>query len=73
MKNNTIALEISHKYIKVAFGYVQDGQVFINFVKKAPINHFLENGIIKDGKFIDGIFQEEVIFKNIKPYKSRYN
>ena len=33
----------------------------------------LENGIIKDGKFIDGIFQEEVIFKNIKPYKSRYN
>lgn len=48
MKNNTIALEISHKYIKVAFGYVQDGQVFINFVKKAPINHFLENGIIKE-------------------------
>ena len=48
MKNNTIALEISHKYIKVAFGYVQDGQVFINFVKKVPINHFLENGIIKE-------------------------
>jgi hypothetical protein len=33
----------------------------------------LENGIIKEGKFVDGIFQEEGTFKKIKPYKSRYN
>jgi cell division protein FtsA len=48
MKKNTIALEISHRYIKVAFGYVQNDQVYVNYVKKVPINHFLENGAIKE-------------------------
>ena len=48
MKKNTIALEISHRFIKVAFGYTKDEQVYIDFVKKFPINHFLENGAIKE-------------------------
>ena len=48
MKNYTIALEISHRYIKVVFGYFADGKVFINFAKKYPINHLLENGFIKE-------------------------
>ena len=48
MKNNVIALEISHKYIKVAFGTTENGQVLVNYVKKVPINHFLENGVIKE-------------------------
>ena len=34
MKNDVIALEISHKYIKVAFGTTENGQVLVNFVKK---------------------------------------
>ena len=29
MKKKTIALEISHKYIKVASGFVQDEKVFL--------------------------------------------
>ena len=48
MKNYTIALEISHRYIKVVFGYFFDGKVFVNFAKKYPINHLLENGFIKE-------------------------
>ena len=45
---NTIVLEISHKFIKLAMGYVKDDQVFVNFVKKVPINGLIENGIIKE-------------------------
>ena len=48
MCGNVIALEISHKYIKVAFGTTENGQVLVNYVKKVPINHFLENGVIKE-------------------------
>ena len=48
MKENAIALEISHKYIKVLFGYVLGKQVIVNYVKKIPVNHALENGVIKD-------------------------
>lgn len=48
MKKNTIALEISHKYIKVASGFVQDDKVFLQFAKKIPINHLIENGVIKE-------------------------
>lgn len=48
MKKNVTALEISHRYIKVAFGYTQDGQVFINFAKKYPIYQLIENGAIKE-------------------------
>ena len=48
MKRNAIALEISHRFIKVAFGYANEDNVYINFVKKYPINHFLENGSIKE-------------------------
>ena len=48
MKNDVIALEISHKYIKVAFGTTENGQVLVNFVKKVPIDHLLENGVIKE-------------------------
>lgn len=44
----TIALEISHKYIKVAFGTVKNDRVHVYFVKKYPINHLIENGLIKE-------------------------
>ncbi len=48
MKKNTIAIEISHKFIKIAFGFVQDERVYLNYVKKVNINHLLENGAIKE-------------------------
>lgn len=48
MKEPITALEISHKYLKMVFGFVQDGQVIINYVKKIPLPHPLENGAIKD-------------------------
>lgn len=48
MKKNTIALEISHKYIKVVFGTVHEGQVLVDLVKKFPISHLMENGMIKE-------------------------
>lgn len=48
MKENVIALEISHKYIKIVFGYVLGKQVIVNYVKKIPLKHPLENGVIKD-------------------------
>ena len=48
MKENAIALEISHKYIKILFGYVLGKQVIVNYVKKVPLNHSLENGKIID-------------------------
>ena len=48
MKQNAIALEISHKYLKVVFGYVLGKQVVINYAKKIPLEHVMENGVIKD-------------------------
>ena len=48
MKKVNIAIEISHRFIKVALGYVQDEQVYVTYVKKVPINHLLENGVIKE-------------------------
>lgn len=48
MKKSTIAVEISHRFIKIVFGYFQNDQVFVEFVKKVPINHFVENGMIKE-------------------------
>ena len=48
MKENAIALEISHKFIKIVFGYVFDKQVVVTYVKKIPLNHSIENGVIVD-------------------------
>ena len=48
MNKNTIALEISHRFIKIAFGHVQEDQVYVYYVKKVPINHLIENGVIKE-------------------------
>lgn len=48
MKEPITALEISHKYLKMLFGYVQDNQVIVDYVKKIPLNHPLENGVVKD-------------------------
>ena len=48
MKENAIALEISHKYVKILFGYVLGKQVIVTYAKKIPLNHPLENGTIKD-------------------------
>ena len=48
MKENAIALEISHKYVKILFGYVLGKQVIVTYAKKIPLNHPLENGAIKD-------------------------
>ena len=48
MKKNVTALEISHRFIKVAFGYVQDGQAFVTFVKKYPTSQLIENGMVKE-------------------------
>ena len=46
MKKNIISVEISHKFIKVVFGYVQNDQVYVEYVKKVPTNHYIENGKI---------------------------
>ena len=48
MKQNAIALEISHRYIKILFGYVLGKQVVVSYAKKIPLNHPIENGVIKD-------------------------
>ena len=48
MKDSVCALEISHKYLKIVFGYVQDNTVVATFVKKIPLHHALESGAIKD-------------------------
>ena len=48
MKDSICALEISHKYLKIVFGYAQDNQVMVTFVKKIPLSHALESGAIKD-------------------------
>ena len=48
MKDPITALEISHKYLKIVFGYIKDNQVIVNYVKKIPLSHPLENGVIKD-------------------------
>ena len=48
MKKNVTAIEISHKFIKVVFGFVQNDKVYVNYVKKVPTNHFIENGVIKE-------------------------
>lgn len=52
MKDSICALEISHKYLKIVFGYVQDNQVVVTFTKKVPLNHALESGAIKDHAII---------------------
>ena len=48
MKDSIAALEISHKYLKILFGYYKDNQIIVNYVKKIPLDHALENGVIKD-------------------------
>ncbi len=48
MKENVVALELSHKYVKVLFGYVHEGQVIVTYAKKVPLEHPLENGVVKD-------------------------
>ena len=48
MKQNAVALEISHKYLKMVFGNVVGKQVIVTYAKKIPLNHSVENGVIKD-------------------------
>lgn len=48
MQNKSIVLEISHKYIKIVIGSTINDQLCVNYVKKVPIHHLLENGIIRD-------------------------
>ena len=48
MKEPVVALEISHKYLKMVFGFIKDNQVIISYVRKVPLNHPLENGVVKD-------------------------
>ena len=52
MKDSICALEISHKYLKIVFGYTQDNQVMATFVKKIPLGHALESGAIRDREAI---------------------
>ena len=48
MKEPIVALEISHKYLKMVFGFIQDNQVIVDYVRKVPLNHSVENGVVKD-------------------------
>lgn len=48
MKNSVNVIEISHKFIKLVVGGFANGKVFVNYVKKVPIQGLLENGTIKD-------------------------
>lgn len=48
MKNRFTVIEISHKFVKILIGSVYNGQVIAHYVKKAPIHHLLENGVIVD-------------------------
>ncbi len=48
MKDSVVALEISHKYIKIVVGSVKDSAVVVKYAKKIPLSHPLENGVIKD-------------------------
>ena len=48
MKKQHVAIEISHSFIKILIGSVNNGQVVVHYVKKVPANHLLENGIVKD-------------------------
>lgn len=52
MKDSVCALEISHKYLKLVFGYAQDNQVIVTCTKKIPLNHAVESGAIKDRESI---------------------
>ena len=52
MKENVFAIEISHKYIKVVNGFVNKNCVFVNYAKKIPISHLLENGMIIDRELL---------------------
>lgn len=70
MKKNTIALEISHKYIKLAFGFVQDGHVYVNLVKKFPISHLLGNGMIVEK---DELIRELSRINPVQDYEYQIN
>lgn len=48
MKNQTIAIEISHKFVKIVIGKVIDNELVVLFSKKVPIHHLIEHGMIKD-------------------------
>ena len=48
MKNKTVVLEISHKYIKIVIGKMKDDEVNVVYCKKVPIHHLLENGTVRD-------------------------
>lgn len=48
MKNTHTVLEISHKYIKVLIATVHNGKVAVNYCKKIPTSHYIENGSIRD-------------------------
>ena len=52
MKENVFAIEISHKFIKVVNGFASKNRVFVNYVKKIPIPHYLENGMIIDKEML---------------------
>ena len=84
MKDSVCALEISHKYIKIVFGYAQDNQIIVTFVKKVPLNHAVESGAIRDhtaivkelsknNQFIISTFKPELIDNgNISDYDTIY-
>ena len=48
MKDTVVALEISHKYLKIVVGAVKDNAVVVEYAHKSPLFHPLENGVIKD-------------------------
>ena len=48
MTKRFTVIEISHKFVKVLIGSVYNGQVVAHYVKKTPIHHLLENGVIVD-------------------------
>lgn len=52
MKENVFAIEISHKFIKVVNGFSNGKQVYINYCKKIPLDHYLENGMIIDKEML---------------------
>ena len=65
MKDSIVALEISHKYLKILFGYVQDNQVIVNYSKKVPLEHPLENGAVKDhASIVKELSKNNPVFDN---------
>lgn len=54
MKNLVVALEVSHKFVKIVIGDLYNGKVALSYVKKVPLGHFIEGGYIKDKESLIG-------------------